>query len=215
MAEPAPDQPVRGSRIVAAFDFDGTITTSDSLQDFVLFVVGRGRFAAGMVAAAPWLAGLLTGSCDRGDAKAHFLAATLGGMTRNELEAAAQSFVTQRLPALVRAEMTARVREHAALGHQLVLVSASPALYLNLWAPGAGFQAVLATELEFRGDRFTGNLASPNCRSREKVVRLRQWFGSAPPDVLYAYGDSRGDREMLALADHAWLRGRDPLVPLS
>jgi phosphatidylglycerophosphatase C len=215
MAAHAPDQPARARRIVAAFDFDGTITTSDSLQDFVLFVVGRGRFAAGMMAAAPWLAGVLTGACDRGDAKAHFLAATLGGMTRVELEAAAQSFVTQRLPALVRSEMAARVREHGALGHDRVLVSASPALYLNLWAPEAGFQAVLATELEFRDDRFTGNLASPNCRSQEKVVRLRQWFGNAPPDVLYAYGDSRGDREMLALADHPWLRGRDPLAPLS
>ncbi|MGF6301146.1 HAD superfamily phosphoserine phosphatase-like hydrolase [Paraburkholderia sp. WC7.3d] len=94
-----------------------------------------------------------------------------------------------------------------------MLVSASPSLYLTVWAARAGFDAVLATELEFRDGRFAGRLASPNCWGPEKVRRLQQWFGSDQPPVLYACGDSRGDREMLALADHAWLRG-DGALPL-
>ncbi|MGF6301147.1 hypothetical protein OKW42_004500 [Paraburkholderia sp. WC7.3d] len=64
--------------------------------------------AAGAVRAAPWLAGLLLGVCDRGDAKARFLAATVGGMTACELEGAAQDYAAQRLPALIRPEMVAR-----------------------------------------------------------------------------------------------------------
>jgi phosphatidylglycerophosphatase C len=199
---------------VAAFDFDGTITTLDTLRDFVRFAVGRGRFAAGMVRTAPWLLGALTRLCDRGSAKARFLAATIGGMARSELEAKAQAYVERRLPALVRPEMAARVREHGRLGHQLVLVSASPSLYLDLWAAKAGFDAVLATELAFQDGRFSGRLAGPNCRGPEKVRRLRQWFGGDPPRELYAYGDSRGDREMLAFANHAWLRGHGPLPPI-
>lgn len=123
---------MQSNQIVAAFDFDGTITTSDSLRDFVHYTVGRGR---------------------------------------------------------------------------LVLVSASPALYLRHWAADAGFDAVLATEIEFRDGGFSGSFTSPNCWGAEKVRRLQHWFASDPPDVLYAYGDSLGDREMLALADHAWLRG--------
>ena len=205
----------RSSLVVAAFDFDGTITLSDTLFDFVYFAVGRGRFVAGVVRAVPWLFGALTCLCEHGPAKARFLAATIGGMTRPDLEAAAQSYVEQRLPALIRPEMTARVREHHQLGHQLVLVSASPTLYLKLWAKSAGFDAVLATELEFRNDTFSGRLAGPNCWGPEKVRRLRQWFGSDQPGVLYAYGDSRGDREMLALADHPWLRGHGSLPELS
>jgi phosphatidylglycerophosphatase C len=195
------------TQTVAAFDFDGTITTSDSLRDFVHYTVGRGRFAVGVVRASPWLVGLLAGVRDRGSAKARFLAATLGGMTRLELEAAAQRYVARRLPVLIRPEMAARIHEHKRRGHRLVLVSASPALYLQYWAADAGFDAVLATELEFRDDRFSGRLASPNCWGPEKVRRLQQWFGSDSPQVLYAYGDSRGDQEMLALADHAWRRG--------
>jgi phosphatidylglycerophosphatase C len=194
--------------VVAAFDFDGTITMSDSLRDFVRDTVGSTRLIRGVIRAAPWLAGMLIGTCERGTAKAHFLAATLGGMTRRELEAAAQQYAAGRLLALIRPEMAARVQEHKRRGHRLVLVSASPALYLKLWAQGAGFDAVLATELEFRDDRFSGRLASQNCWGPEKVRRLQQWFGGDWPRVLFAYGDSRGDREMLALADHGWLRGQ-------
>lgn len=191
----------------AAFDFDGTITTADSLRDFVLYVVGRGRFSIAVLRALPWLAGLQIGLTDRGTAKAHFLAATLGGMPQSRLEALASAFAADRLPRMVRADMLARIRQHKSLGHRLVLVSASPSVYLKHWAANAGFDAVLATELEFAGDHFAGSLASPNCWGPQKVLRLQQWFDGDRPQTLYAYGDSRGDREMLAFADFAWLRG--------
>jgi phosphatidylglycerophosphatase C len=196
-----------GGRVVAAFDFDGTITASDSLRDFVRYTVGSPRLVYGAICSVPWMTRMLIGMCDRGVAKAHFLAATIGAMTRPELEDAAQQYAKHRLPALIRPEMVKRIQEHQRHGHQLVLVSASPALYLRAWAKGAGFDAVLATELEFRDNRFSGRLASPNCWGPEKVRRLQQWFSSGRPRVLYVYGDSRGDREMLALADHPWLRG--------
>ncbi|MFL9867870.1 HAD-IB family hydrolase [Paraburkholderia fungorum] len=199
--------PSSGGRVVAAFDFDGTITVLDSLRDFVQYTVGNPRFVYGAIRSAPWMARMLIGMSDRGVAKAHFLAATIGAMTRPKLEDAARQFVEHRLSALIRPEMVERIQEHKRHGHQLVLVSASPALYLRAWARGAGFDAVLATELEFRDDRFSGRLASPNCWGAEKVRRLQQWFGNEPPRVLHAYGDSRGDKEMLALADHGWLRG--------
>jgi phosphatidylglycerophosphatase C len=209
-----PDHPLH-PRIVAAFDFDGTITTLDTLRDFVLFAVGPARYAAGALRAAPWAIGALARVCDRGSAKERFLAATIGGMPRPELEATARRYVAQRLPAVVRPEMLARIRQHGQLGHELVLVSASPTLYLAPWAAQAGFDAVLATELDYGDDAFTGRLCGPNCWGPEKVRRLRQWFGGDRPGVLYAYGDSRGDREMLALADHAWLRGHGALPAMA
>ena len=199
---------------LAAFDFDGTITTCDSLQEFVRGVAGRGRFAAGVVRSAPWLLGAWTGACDRGVAKAHFLASTLGGMGRHELEDAARHFASSELPALVRPEMLERVQAHKRLGHRLVLISASPSLYLRPWAAQAGFDAVLATELEFAADRFSGRLASANCWGPEKTRRLREWLAGEQPAMLYAYGDSRGDRELLALADRPWLRGDGELPVL-
>ncbi|WP_087739384.1 HAD-IB family hydrolase [Paraburkholderia piptadeniae] len=200
-------------RIVAAFDFDGTITTSDSLRDFVRHAVGNVRFLAGAFHAAPWLIGVLLGVCDRGAAKARFLATTIGGMRETELRGIARSYVDARLPALIRPDMVQRLREHQRCGHEVVLVSASPLPYLEIWAKQVGFDAVLATELEFLDERCTGWLASPNCLGPEKVRRLERWFGAMPPHILYAYGDSPGDREMLAYADVRWLRGDDGALP--
>ncbi len=170
-------------QIVATFDFDGTSTTSDSLRDFVHYTAGRAQFAVGAMRASTWLIGLLEGVCDRGFAKAR-LVATLRGMTQCELEDAAQQYAARRLPALIRPEMAARIQEHTRRGHRLVLSSASPALYLRHWAAGASFDAVLATELEFRGDRFSARFASPTCWGPAKVRRHQQWFASESPHVL-------------------------------
>src|SRR5207247_1629419 len=71
-----------------------------------------------------------------------------------------------------------------------------------------GFDAVLATRLEVDGAGvLTGQLAGANCRGPEKVARLRAWRGDTLV-VAYAYGDSAGDREMLAVAGEAVNVGR-------
>ena len=65
-----------------------------------------------------------------------------------------------------------------------------------------GVQGALATELQVGPDgRCTGHLDGPNCRGHEKVERLRRWLGGRSPR-LWAYGDSSGDDELLAMADH-------------
>jgi phosphatidylglycerophosphatase C len=195
------------AQVIAAFDFDGTLTTKDSLRPFVRQVAGPIRLASGLLRSAPWLAAASAGMLDRGSAKARFLRTTIGGRTRSELEAAARRFVARQLPKMIRPEMVARVQEHRRRGHRLVLASASPDLYLVPWATNQGFDAVLATELEFVNERFSGRLATPNCWGKEKARRLEEWLSNRQPSLLYAYGDSRGDRYMLALADRRWKRG--------
>ena len=199
---------------IAVFDFDETLTTKHSLRPFIRYVAGTPRFIGGLLRASPWLAASAVHLVDRGTAKARFLRATIGGRTRSELESKAQQFATERLPTIIRPEMAFRVQEHVRRGHQLVLASASPALYLRPWATRAGFHAVLATELEFVNERFTGRLATPNCRGKEKAKRLQEWLSDRPRGLLYAYGDNRGDREMLALADRPWKRGDGALPRL-
>ncbi|MFC5430959.1 HAD family hydrolase [Paraburkholderia denitrificans] len=201
-------------RVVAAFDFDGTITTTDSFRAFLLATGGPLRFAVAALRCLPWLVGIAPGWSERGPTKARFMYAMLGPARRETIEAAAQRFVDTRLPALLRPEMLARVREHQALGHEVVLVSASPSVYLRKWAATVGIGTVLSSELEWRDGVYTGRLAGLNCWGPEKVARLRAWWGERAPATLYAYGDSRGDREMAGLADHAWIRGTGALPPL-
>ncbi|WP_126286114.1 HAD family hydrolase [Burkholderia stagnalis] len=198
-------------RIVAAFDFDGTITTSDSFRHFVRYAIGTPRFAWAGLRALPWIVAMKAGRISRGDAKAKFAWFAFGPIREDALDALARRFVDADLSRLVRPEMLERVRAHRALGHELVLVSASPSLYLEKWAKAAGFDTVLATRLAFERGVFTGRLDGENCWGPQKVVRLSAWWGAHPPQTLFAYGDSRGDKEMAERANWAWIRGHGPM----
>ena len=206
----------QSARTIAAFDFDGTITTSDGLKAFVLHTVGIARFVAAGVLAGPQLIGMAAGRCDRGVAKAAFLRHALRGVSRARLEQAARTFCESRLPEIIRPEMIDRIRAHQALGHEVVLVSASPSLYLRIWASQtAGIRHVLSTQLELDDHGFTGRFTGKNCWGPEKVERLTAWWRDQPPATLFDYGDSRGDREMAERADVAWIRGTGVLPPLA
>jgi HAD superfamily phosphoserine phosphatase-like hydrolase len=88
-----------------------------------------------------------------------------------------------------------------------VVISASIEHYVAPWAYAAGFDDVIATCLALDGDgRVTGHYAGENCYGAEKERRLRALLGAREDFEIYAYGDSRGDRELLTLADHAWYR---------
>jgi phosphatidylglycerophosphatase C len=124
--------------------------------------------------------------------------------TEIETEGAAFGLMLERDG--LRDDTTARLRWHLAEGHRVVIVSASYQDYVEVVASGLGDVAVLATRLEVVDGFCTGGLAGPNCRGREKVDRLTAWMAAQGLDradlTVYAYGDSAGDDEMLAWADH-------------
>jgi HAD superfamily phosphoserine phosphatase-like hydrolase len=88
-----------------------------------------------------------------------------------------------------------------------VVISASLDIYVRPWAIKAGFADVIATHLETREDgRVTGKLSGANCFGAEKVRRLEALLGPRSGYTLYAYGDSRGDKELLLSADYPYYR---------
>lgn len=124
--------------MLVAFDFDGTITDRDSLQDFVRRMRGWGVCLKAYLACAPRVARLDRGPARRQAIKARFLASALAGLDRRQLEDLAQAYVRRHLPRLLRPEMLERLREHCRRGDTVVLVSASP---LFTWTSGPGRKA--------------------------------------------------------------------------
>lgn len=106
--------------------------------------------------------------------------------------------------------MLEQVAWHRAEGHELVIVSASLRTYLDPFAAAHGFDHVIAVELEADDEGvLTGQLARPNVRGPQKAVRLTEWMGDDPAELLWAYGNSSGDAELLAMADvPVWVAGR-------
>ena len=109
----------------------------------------------------------------------------------------------------LRSDTLETLQRHRDQGDRTVLVSASFEVYLRPLATLLGVDDVLATRLQVRDGIATGGLDGPNCRGPEKVVRLHGWLGDRSAVQLVAYGDSAGDREMLADADEAHWVTRD------
>jgi phosphatidylglycerophosphatase C len=198
-------QPQSPFRPIVAFDFDGTLTTRDSFTAFLAWRAGAGRYAAGLVRLAP-SAFLYLFHRDRGRIKAAAARAFLVGMSQNEMAAEARRFAEGYARKLLRPDAMRSWKRWQGEGARMVIVTASPETIVAPFARGLGADVLIATELEFDSDGlFTGRLAGPNCRGEEKVRRLREVFG---PDLHLeaAYGDTSGDKEMLALADEDGFR---------
>ncbi len=185
---------------IAAFDFDGTLVAGDSLPRFLCSVLGRPAFVRTMVLAAPiMMLGYRRGGRD--GSKAVLLQEALAGQAAAyvaEVGAAFGAVLADR----IRPAMLERMAWHDRHGHRRVLVSASLEVYLEPFGRLTGFDQVIATRLETGDDgRLTGRLHGPNVRAGQKAIRLRELLGSGTVE-MWAYGDSAGDREMLAMADH-------------
>jgi HAD superfamily hydrolase (TIGR01490 family) len=193
--------------IVAAFDFDGTITTHDSLLPFLKFVSGNARFFSKIPILIPSYIAYRLGLISNHSAKQQLLHLFLKHQPYKTLEVHAADFAQQYLPSIVRPEALARLRWHQAQGHRCILVSAGLELYLRPWAQQVGITDIICTRLISHQDGFTeGDIEGTNCFGPEKVKRLSAMLGPKNQYTLYAYGDSRGDRELLALADYAFYR---------
>lgn len=204
-------------RIIAVFDLDGTLTRRDTLLPFLRATAGTRRTARAIMAAAWPLARSRIGSaagCQQAShaAKEAVIRRLLAGVELASMERQARSFAEGVVAKGLRADVVAKVDHHRRSGHELVMITASPELYAGPIGEMLGFDVVLGTRLEVdEHGCLTGRLAGANCRGAEKVERLRAWTTSAEV-IVYAYGDSAGDRELLESADTSVTVGRRRLA---
>ncbi|WP_426011918.1 HAD-IB family hydrolase [Caulobacter sp. DWR2-3-1b2] len=184
---------------LVAFDFDGTLTVRDSFTAFLKWRVSPARHALGMIRLAPAAVAYLFDR-NRGKIKAAAVREFLRGVSLERLERDARAFAQSEAPKLFRPDALAVWRRWRAKGAKLVIVTASPDMIVAPFARGLGADLLIGSRLALDlNDKITGALLGPNCRGPEKVVRLREQFGD-DMSLAAAYGDTSGDREMLAIA---------------
>ena len=200
---------------VAAFDVDGTLTTADCVVPFLRRTAGTSRLAGRMLR-SPVTLGRAAMRRDRDALKAASVAAAFAGLPVEAVEADAAVFAGEVYDRRLRADVVDSLQAHLDAGDTVLLISASFEVYVRPLGELLGVHDVLASRLQVDGGVLTGRLDGPNCRGPEKVVRLLAWLdrhaGGRDAVHLSAYGDSTGDRELLANADEPhWLgRGEMP-----
>ena len=186
---------------VAAFDVDDTLTVRDCVVPFMRSVAGTGRLMKVVLSNVGETIQNVR-QRDRDALKAKFVSGIFSGRNAREIESLGIQFASKVADGWLRSDVAARMRWHQEQGHVVILVSASLGSYLHPLGDLLEVDAVLCTELEEVDGILTGKLEGKNCRGEEKASRIQKWCEGAGIDVedlVYAYGDSTGDVQMLEL----------------
>ena len=186
-------------RNLALFDFDGTITTGDTFIPFLRAAVRPYRAVATAVALSPVSIGYYAGLVSGPRVRPLYVRLGLKGENARDVRSIGNRYASQSLPALVRRDAMDRIDWHRRRGDEVVVVSASLDVYLEPWCRAHGL-LVICTVLEEQEGMLTGRYVNGDCSGSEKARRVRVRYLLDRYSMIYAYGDSSEDREMLAMA---------------
>lgn len=187
-------------KTIAAFDFDGTITTKDTLWEFLKFSQSKRRLYSGIVFLSPVLLLYLLKIISNNLAKEILFSYFFKNWDLSHFNDLCDCF-SEKIDCMLNEKTTKIIEQHKSNGHPIYIVSASMENWITPWAQKKGLR-VIATQLQINSDlKLTGKFKTKNCYGQEKVNRLLEVMPNRSEYFLMAYGDSRGDREMLKLAD--------------
>lgn len=198
------------SQRIAFFDFDGTITTKDTLLEFIRFSKGSFRLFLGFALSSPWILAYKLQLITNQQAKEKVLRFFFRHCPLTRFQEECDRFSKTALPALIRPKALREITRLQAAGADVVIVSASPGNWIRGWADHIN-AALIATRLETAPapsaataspsapEQLTGNIEGRNCYGLEKVSRIQQEYDLTVYTEIYTYGDTSGDRPMLQL----------------
>ncbi len=199
------------ARRVALFDLDGTLTWHDTLAGFLTGYLLRHPSKWRRLWRAPISAArYLCGAHDRGALKSAAIRIVMGGESRAQIDSWADGFVAGlKSRGTFRPTALSVLEQHRQAGDHLVLLSASPDLYVPRIGRLLGFERTVCTGIAWTDDVLEGSLATPNRRGAEKSACLAALRLQYPGSRFMAYGNSASDLPHLRLADAALLVNAD------
>jgi phosphatidylglycerophosphatase C len=195
---------VSGKKI-AFFDFDGTITTKDTLLEIIKFQKGKVAFYTGFLANAPWLLAYKLKLIPNDEAKQKILSWFFSGIPEPFFQEQCDLFAEKKLPELIRPGALEEISRLQAAGFDVVVVSASAGNWIRKWTSQLSLK-LISTRLEIKNGTVSGRIEGKNCHGEQKVVCIREQWNLADYDEIFAYGDSAGDQPMLSLATKSFYK---------
>lgn len=192
---------------IAFFDFDGTITHSDSFTKFVIFAISPQRRRAVQYRLALWYLGYKLKLKSPADVRRKVLELAFEGESATALAQKGLLYSEQYLPTILRDEVMQQIHWHKQQGDTVVVVSASMDVYLRPWCQQQGLE-LICSEVESCDDRLTGRYVHDDCSGDVKKQRILEQYHLYDYQDIYAYGDTQEDLAMLSLATHKIYQGK-------
>jgi phosphatidylglycerophosphatase C len=187
------------------FDFDGTITTKDTLLEFIRYYHGTVKFLFGFATLSPLIGLHLFKIIPNWKAKQFVLTWFFKGERLDEFSEKCKNFTEKILPSLVRPQALIAIQNHKQNNDEVVVISASAENWVAPWCKALDLPCI-ATRLEVVNGKLTGKILEKNCYGAEKVTRLLKQYKLEDFTSVTAYGDSSGDKEMLAVAQQQFYK---------
>ncbi len=184
---------------IAFFDFDGTITTKDTLLELIKFTKGSKRLYLGLLYNIFYLLAYKVKLISNQSAKEKVLQFFFKNTPSHFFNDQCKLFSTQVLPKLIRPKALKEIQKLKNENFIVVVVSASPQNWIQPWSSVMKVE-LIASQLEIQDDKITGRILGKNCHGVEKVRRIMEKYVVEDYDEIYAYGDTSGDLPMLKLA---------------
>lgn len=184
---------------IYAFDFDGTLTTRDSFLEFIRYVCGNWALCKGILRYSPLLVLMKLGLYPNWKAKQKVFAYFFKGMPLKDFAQQGRLFALDRQH-LLRPQGVDMVKQAQAEDAEVLIVSASIDHWVQPFFPEV---KVVGTQVEVEEGCLTGRFLTKNCYGQEKVNRILALYPHRNEYELIAFGDSAGDKELLAFADEA------------
>ena len=189
---------------IAFFDFDGTITYKDSTINFIRFIKGNTKFFIGIFLLSPFLLLYKLNIISNNAIKNIIIKYYFKDMSIEYFRKMAEKFSLKYIDDIVRDKAIKRIKWHKEQGHTVVIVSASIDLWLMPWCYRNNIN-LISTKLETKNSKISG-ICDKNCFGSEKVNRINREYNLSNYDYIYAYGNSKGDYEMLEIADEKYYK---------
>jgi phosphatidylglycerophosphatase C len=193
---------------LALFDFDGTITTREMFPDFMRFAVSKRRLLVGSALFAPMVLGYKLGVVSGSTIRRHLVNFGFSGVRADRFEKIGRQFSDDVLPDALRPMALERIRWHKAQGDTVVVVSGALDVYLRHWCRRHEVD-LICSSLEVDNGRLTGRFRGAQCVGAEKSRRVRETCKLDDFPVVYAYGDTTEDFDLLSIADKKYYRWQE------
>ena len=194
-------------RIIVS-DFDGTLTTNDSMFEIIVYKQGLFGLALAMICLLPWLILMVMKRYPKQRTKERLLYRCFKNMNEKEFLEFCCAFALEK-GGIIRKDLYNHLLREKKKGAEVIVITASPEIWVRAFLPEE--ITVLGTRLNYENGLLQPHFSGKNCRGKEKVNRLLEYL----PDIeknrseyyITAFGDSSGDASLIDFSDEGhWVR---------